>query len=288
MNSECNLNLKSLQSNSPRSGMPQLSAKLQGEQILQNALLLTEMGMDLKEQTMSGQKYVSCLRSMTLRAAKIMSVLQSSSKTFLSLAQKVLQSGLESTPCHDQTYLTVKSDYEKLLNIIEKELGEIDEIDNVNSPTSPCGTGSTVAERLKCLEEKQKSSSDNCLLPLSNSARSVKSDVDEKYPENLSRESLIDLNNVVNLPTVPEDMFTGFTNKPTRTSSLSSLKSMRKVKLFLQRASSASDEDDESSEADEHDYNKPTAGDYEEGKGVTYMSPKKIHLGNITEEAQQD
>lgn len=92
-------------------------------------------------------------------------------------------------------------------------------------------------------------------LPTTSSLRSVKSDVDEKYPENLSKESLIDLNNVVNLPPVPEDIFTSFSGKPTRSASLSSLKSIRKVKLFLQKAES-SEEDDNSSENEEHDFSK--------------------------------
>ncbi|KAK5644339.1 hypothetical protein RI129_005639 [Pyrocoelia pectoralis] len=282
-------NSQHVKSNSPRSPMTQTNSRVQAEQLLQHALLLTEMGMDLKEQTLSGQKYVSYLKNWTLRAAKVMNILQSSSKTFLLLAQKVLiQSGLDCTLSHDQTYLTTKLEYEKLLNIIEKELGEIEEIENINSPSSACGiigNIGTLSDKIKYLEEKQKLS-DNCLLPPTCSARSVKSDIDEKYPENLSRESLIDLNNVVNLPTVPEDIFISCANKPTKTASLSSLKSMRKVKLFLQRASSASDEDDESSETEEHDYSKP--GDYEEGKSVTYVSSKKIHLGNITEEGQQD
>lgn len=78
-------------------------------------------------------------------------------------------------------------------------------------------------------------------------------DINEKYPEDLSRESLIDLNTVANLPPVPEDIFTSFvSNKPVRSSSLSSLKSMRKVKLFLQKAESS--DDDDSSDTDDHDY----------------------------------
>lgn len=75
-------------------------------------------------------------------------------------------------------------------------------------------------------------------------------DINEKYPEDLSRESLIDLNTVANLPPVPEDIFVS--NKPVRSSSLSSLKSMRKVKLFLQKAESS--DDDDSSDTDDHDY----------------------------------
>lgn len=61
---------------------------------------------------------------------------------------------------------------------------------------------------------------------------------------------------VVNLPTVPEDVYSNLIGKPTRTSSTSSLKGVRKVKLYLQRACNASDDEDESSELDEHEFSK--------------------------------
>lgn len=61
---------------------------------------------------------------------------------------------------------------------------------------------------------------------------------------------------VVNLPTVPEDVYSNLIGKPTRSSSASSLKGVRKVKLYLQRACNASDDEDESSELDEHEFSK--------------------------------
>lgn len=70
-----------------------------------------------------------------------------------------------------------------------------------------------------------------------------------QYPESWSKESLIDLNNIMNLPPVPENIFTGLApSRPVRSSSLSSLKSLRKVKLSLQRAAAkdSSEEEEES------------------------------------------
>lgn len=234
-----------------------LNFRLQTEHMLQNAILMTEMGMGIKERCLSAEKYVSYLRSLTLRAAKNVNALESSGRNFLSLAQKLVisvMSLIDDVPLtvSDGSCLNLKLEFEKLLTIIEKELSDIDDID-MSSDTVPNMTNLT--EKIKYLEAKQRMTDTSCL-QRSGSVKSVKSDVDEKYPENLSRDSLIDLNNVINLPPVPEDIFATFSNKPTRTSSLSSLKSMRKVKLFLQRAANHSDDEDLSSDPDEHDFPK--------------------------------
>lgn len=247
---------KNSTSNSTEHNQKVLNFRLQAEHMLQNAILMTEMGMGIKERCSSAEKYVSYLRNITLRAAKNVAALDASGRSFLALAQKLILSVMaliDDVPLalSDQPCLNLKLEFEKLLSIIEKELTEIDDIDtsehvpNINNLT----------EKIKYLEAKQRMTDTSCL-QRSGSVKSVKSDVDEKYPENLSRDSLIDLNNVVNLPPVPEDIFTTFSNKPTRTSSLSSLKSMRKVKLFLQRAANHSDEEDLSSDTEEHEFPK--------------------------------
>ncbi|GJQ83345.1 hypothetical protein Trydic_g18130 [Trypoxylus dichotomus] len=264
-----------------------LNFRFQVEHMLQNAILMTEMGMGIKEQCTSAEKYVSYLRNLTMRAAKNVSALEVSSRSFLSLAQKLalsVMSLIDNTPLtgSEQSCLSLKLEFEKLLSIIEKELIDIEDIDlSEHVPNL-----SNLTEKIKYLEAKQKMTDSSCLKP-SGSVKSVKSDVDEKYPENLSRDSLIDLNNVVNLPPVPEDIFTTFPNKPTRTSSLSSLKSMRKVKLFLQRAANHSDEEDLSSDPDEHDFPKIVIGDSEDKIMASQLvSQKKQFLGNIKEESQ--
>ncbi|KAF5269702.1 hypothetical protein FQA39_LY08625 [Lamprigera yunnana] len=226
-----------------------ISMRAQTEYLLQNAVLMTEMVIDLKEKCLAGQKHISYLRSII---------------GFLILAQELVQTitnGIDALVLTEPACSSLKSEFEKLLSIIDKELVNVEGGETTNAPTSSCCSPVNMAmitDKIKQLEIKQKLS-DNLLLP-SSSTKSVKSDIDEKYPENLSRESLIDLNTVINLPTVPEDIFTCFTNnKPKRTSSLSSLKSMRKVKFFLQRASNASDEEDENSEPEDHDFNKMMA-----------------------------
>lgn len=239
---------------SKRNAKP-INERSQFEHMLLNTVLITEMAMDLKERCGVGEKYICYLRSLAIRGSKTISTLQCLTKSFLLLAQKWITtatSRIENMAVEDQICIAMKLEYEKLLSVIEKELSEIDDTESVEHPY---GSLNNIAEKIKLLEMRQKPSPEGNHLPPSSSAKSFKSDIDEKYPENLSRESLIDLNNVMNLPSVPEDIF-GYATKPTRTSSLSSLKSMRKVKLYLQRASSASDEEDENSEPEEHDVSK--------------------------------
>ncbi|XP_022912677.1 uncharacterized protein [Onthophagus taurus] len=261
-----------------------LNFRTQTEYLLQNAILMTEMGMNIKDKCASSERYVSYLRNLTAKAAKNVSTLQSTSKNFLLLAQKLVCTVIaliDNVPLsvNDQSCYNIKIEFEKLLGVIEKELVDI-EVEAIE--TTP--NINNLIEKIKYLEAKQKMSDNNCLQRTA-SVKSVKSDVDEKYPENLSRESLIDLNTVVNLPPVPEDIFTTCSNKPTRTSSLSSLKSMRKVKLFLQRAANHSDDEDLSSDTEEHEFPKIAIGDSLDDKTTTFAIPKK-QLGNIKEESQ--
>lgn len=229
-----------------------INLRSQFEHMLHNAVLMTEMAMDLKERCTSGEKYICYLRSLCIRGGKTINAMQSLTKSFLLLTQKFASNAvtsIENAPMEDHFCSSMKTEYEKLLALIEKELSNIEDVEVTENVSVNLNN---IVEKIKHLEVKQNKASDGGHLPPSNSAKSFKSDVDEKYPENWSRESLIDLNNVVNLPSVPEDIF-GYTTKPTRTSSLSSLKSMRKVKLYLQRAGSGSDEDDDNSESDDHD-----------------------------------
>ena len=155
--------------------------------------------------------------------------MQSSAKACILLCQRLSNAALhqlETSPVPDQHLQQLKQDYLKLVGILEKELLAMEDVEVIDM--EPYNDLSNLAERLRNLENKQKSTEQNYNLPQTYSTRSFRSDVDEKYPENWSRESLIDLNSVVNLPPVPEDIFTS-SFKPIRTSSLSSLKSIRKV-----------------------------------------------------------
>ncbi|CAH1996665.1 unnamed protein product [Acanthoscelides obtectus] len=173
-----------------------------------------------------------------------------------------------------------KQECDRLLGIVEKQLLEL----KLKNSEASCTNLDLeqLSEKIRYLESKQKNL-EAIISPHTSSSKNIKADINEKYPENLSRESLIDLNTVVNLPPVPEDIFTSFNNKPKRSSSLSSLKSMRKIKMFLQRAESSDDED--SSENDERDYPRSFYGDSEDGKLPSPHSPiSKKMLGNIKEE----
>lgn len=217
---------------------PPTSSKTSLEETLQTALHMTEVAIDLKERWTVADRYLTHLKQLLNQAGTTMATLQSTSKFSLQQARKILIS--TPTPCN-----VLKNDYDKLLGVIDKQLSDFEEIVDLDSELSL----SYLTEKIKFLEGKQRS--DNSLPPCG-SNKSVS--VDEKYPENWSRDSSIDLNNVMNLPPVPEDVFTSFSSniKPKRSSSLSSLKSMRKVKLFLQRAEN-SDEDDPSSDPEDHE-----------------------------------
>lgn len=103
--------------------------------------------------------------------------------------------------------------------------------------------------------------------------------MNEKYPENLSRDSLIDFNTVVNLPPVPEDIFTSFSNKPMKSSSLSSLKSMRKIKMYLQKAESS--DDDDSSDTEDHDYTKLVYVSRRNSYSTTFIFTSTLFFGKL-------
>nr|CAH7765812.1 unnamed protein product [Callosobruchus chinensis] len=246
------------------------------ENVLHNALLMTEIGIDLKDGFIAGEKYINQLKTILLGADKAISALHSISKSSLEQAQHILASLVQS----DFPNNAFKQECDRLLGIVEKQLLEL-ELSNSEASCTNLGM-EQLSDKIRYLESKQKNL-EAIISPHTSSSKNVRADINEKYPENLSRESLIDLN-TVNLPPVPEDIFTSFNNRPKRSSSLSSLKSMRKIKMFLQRAESSDDED--SSENDERDYPRSFYGDSEDGKPPSPHSPlsKKV-LGNIKEEA---
>lgn len=242
--------------------------------ILYNAAVMTEVGMDLKERFVAGEKYICYLKTVISGADKAITALHSISKSSLEQAQQMLNSVTDgdATP-------TFSHERERLLAVIEKQIRDLDmHLDG----TFESIDDSRLSEKIRYLETRQKHS-DNNLNTSTSSTKNVRVDVNEKYPENLSRDSLIDFNSVVNLPPVPEDIFTSFSSKPTRSSSLSSLKSMRKIKMYLQKAESSDDED--SSDAEDHDYTKLIYGDSDEGRlSSPHSSSVKKLLGNIKEE----
>ncbi|XP_050310749.1 uncharacterized protein LOC126746500 [Anthonomus grandis grandis] len=249
--------------------------------VLKQALLMVEVGIELKDRYSAGDKYIRHLKTFVNGAEKAVAALQLTSRSSLDLAEKLLQSNLKSQKLSEN----LKHEFENLLSVIQREISTMETRPrDEDAPQCEGLNLDQLADKIKSLETRNRSS-DNSLVANPSSSKSSKIDINEKYPENLSRESLIDLNNI-NLPPVPEDIFTSFSNKPIRTSSLSSLKSMRKIKLFLQKAESS--DDDESSENDDHDYSRLVYGDSDECKNLSCHSPssKKLQLGNIKEETQ--
>ncbi|KAK9880130.1 hypothetical protein WA026_008645 [Henosepilachna vigintioctopunctata] len=242
------------------------------KEILNNVLMITELGIDLQQRCSSGEKYIAHLKASFDKANRTIHSLHDISRKALERARKLAVLTLQGATTDE----SINSEFAKIIEIIDKQLLDIDTIQNAETPFAQEGH-----------RRMSEASRKNYDLPRTLSLKSVKSDVDEKYPENLSKESLIDLNNVTNLPPVPEDIFTSFSGKPKRSSSLSSLKSIRKVKLFLQKAESSED-DDNSSENDDHDFSKLVYGDSDEvAKTPGQHSPsKKMQLGNIKEETQ--
>ncbi|KAK6625438.1 hypothetical protein RUM43_005736 [Polyplax serrata] len=285
-----------------------VNLRTQTEQMLHNAVLITEMAMDLKDRSLAGEKYVCYLRSLAVRAARAIVAMKNSGKSFLVLAQRMANSAIktmEMVPSGEASFQNLKIEYEKLLLILERELSDIDDHESTESfPAQELGqiNLSALSEKIRFLETKQKQS-DSAPLPQASGSKTFKPGEDDKvgqhcdnhlvtshqvvlafcelsrrgvactppevpsplqvaaclidisqfqYPESWSRESLIDLNCIMNLPPVPENIFIGLApTRPVRSSSLSSLKSLRKVKLSLQRAARDSSEDEEESGSEE-------------------------------------
>ncbi|XP_076265626.1 uncharacterized protein LOC143199587 [Rhynchophorus ferrugineus] len=245
-------------------------------QILKQASILLAITVDIKECCVTGEKYINYFKTMINGAERALNALSMTTKSSVDLVSKLLEKSINVSALTED----LRQDYDQLQDFLKHH-----SVIKHEQEEHAWHENSTT-ERVKYFEARKKLS-ENILHANTSSTRSFKNDVDEKYPENLSRESLIDLNSVVNLPPVPEDIFTSFSNnKPVRTSSLSSLKSMRKIKLFLQKAESS--EDEESSENEEPDYSRLVYGDSDESKSSNCHSPtsKKVHLGYIKEETQ--
>lgn len=213
----------------------------QSEQMLYNATIMTEMAMDIKEKCHSANKHLSDLRNSTVRAYKSLNSILRENESFLALAHKLaLSVAYLNEHCeYSKKYNNIKYETDKLLTILEKELADIEDPVDLNS-NNDCFKN--ISEKLKHMEDRQRSSDLNS----SSSARSSKSDIDEKYPEKWLKNSFLDLNNAVNLPPVPEYM--PMNNLTAKTpSKLYSLKKYRRIKLLLKRVESNSDEENDES-----------------------------------------
>lgn len=207
------------------------SSKSLYESMLSNAILMTEMALEIKERAQMGEKYICHLRSLAVQGSRAISAMNNSAKQFVLLSQKLASCTLRHlavAEMNEPEMHCLRLEYERLVGILDREVMDYEDLENLET-NNETHNHFTNSERLRNLETKQRFCEQTINLPQSMSSRSLRSEFDEKYPENWSKESLIDLGNIVNLPPVPEDVFTSFA-KPVRTSSLSSLKSIRKVR----------------------------------------------------------
>ncbi|KAI5711208.1 uncharacterized protein LOC103506217 [Diaphorina citri] len=244
------------------------SSEGQVEQLLEKALILIELTIDLKEKSHIGEKYACDLKSLAWKACQITSAIQQSTKEFLQLAENIVKSALEiiandrknskSVECKNGTCNSGKETEEGVIaatdNVIEaketkdhtdliyKELVNLQNIlkkdiqlheKSSEMKLSKTKSSTSIADLIKTLQIKQQKRKDNL------SPRICK---DEKYPERTSRESLLDQANL-SLQTVHEDSFTDFNqlsshdiNSKTQNSVLS-LKAIRRIKRYLQHKS---------------------------------------------------
>lgn len=179
--------------------------------ILQNVTILSELTSQLKKETKNGENYINSLSNLLCQAGKDVSTLNQSVASLITVAKQLVFLSLQIIPAQDPNFKNLQTEAEKLLNVLD-EIKVHDDLDEKWKPLALKRNLST-----KCLN------------------------IDEKYPEHCSKESLLDMNNIVSLQTVPEDIFTDFHHKPNRTMSSSSLKNLRKVKMCLQKVCDVDD-----------------------------------------------
>lgn len=180
------------------------SAKL----ILQNVKKISQLSSQFKHETKLYENNLDTLNKLVFQAGKDVTSLQNCLDSFLLVAKNLVYVSLEMVPVGDPNFNTFKEEANKLLNILDDITEDEDQFEN----------------KLKSTFNRAHSNSIKCL------------NINEKYPDRCSRESLLDISNIVSLPTVPEDVFADF-SRPRRTMSSSSLKNMRRVKMCLQKMS---------------------------------------------------
>lgn len=89
--------------------------------ILYDAAVMTEVGMDLKERFLSGEKYICYLKTIISGADKAITALHAISKSSLEQAQQMLNS-IEIK----DTAPSFKHERERLLVVIEKQIRELE------------------------------------------------------------------------------------------------------------------------------------------------------------------
>lgn len=177
------------------------------ELILQNVTILSELTAHLIRETKNGENSINSINNLMFQVGKDLSSIQQCVDSLIIIAKKLVHLSLQIVPLKDPNFKSLKNEADKLLNVLDE---------------------------VKKQEEDKNEGRWRHLDKVAPSKGSLKCLVD-KYPERCSKESLLDISNIVNLPTVPEDTFASF-QRPNKTLSSCSLKNLRKVKLCLQKA----------------------------------------------------
>lgn len=162
-----------------------INLRAQTEQMLQNAVLITEMAMDLKEKSLAGEKYVCYLRSLAVRAARAIIAMKNSGKSFLVLSQRMANNAIKTmdmAPSGEASFHNLKIEYEKLLGILERELSDMDDHETsdtfLNHELGQTNL-SNLSEKIRQLEMRQKQS-DPGVMAQPSSSKTFKPGEDEK------------------------------------------------------------------------------------------------------------
>ncbi|XP_046680151.1 uncharacterized protein LOC124367404 isoform X2 [Homalodisca vitripennis] len=177
--------------------------------ILKNVSVLSELSSQLKRETKKGENSLESLQSLLFQAGKNVSSLHKCVETLLTIAKKLVYQSLKIVPVADPNFQSLKTEADKLLNIL-------DEIQNDEDEQSLDAKWRQIDKSLK----------------MNSSSKSI--NICEKYPEHCSKESLLDISSISTLPTLHEDVFVNF-HKPNKTSSSCSLKNLRRIKKCMQK-----------------------------------------------------
>ncbi|XP_046389713.1 uncharacterized protein LOC124158595 [Ischnura elegans] len=207
---------------------------INGDEVLLHLVTISETVREVNNKLNVAERHINYLKNLTAKEGRTLINLRSTTKALLQNAMTVAQSTikcLESEPYGHKNEKVIDL-CERLYNIMEKDSQP--DVDNTENSVPEEGDIdlSRLTDKIEYMESKQKSN-ESIYSPAShNFYKSYRSDIDEKYPESCSRESLLDLDFGATLPPVPEGAFTDF-KRPPRSCSLSSIKNIKKMKLTL-------------------------------------------------------
>ncbi|KAG8225487.1 hypothetical protein J437_LFUL009480 [Ladona fulva] len=209
----------------------------QCEQIIRHLVTITETTLDLGDKIALAEKHICLLRSLTAKEARTVITLKSIKRAILQNTLKIVRSNLyylNNGSENDIKNNNLKFLHERLNKILEKE-SEAEDMDfsDLTESRNECSMH-FLAEKIQSLELKKRVDTAAAVSATAATFKLHKADIDIKFPESCSRESLLEFESRTSLPPVPEDAFTSFM-RPARSYSLSSFKNMKKMKHTLKQ-----------------------------------------------------